>query len=171
MTSAANPPSSEPPAAPPHRAAHWAARLRRLVRVATHAAWTEYLPVALAALLAAVSGALAMRPDFAPLLAALIDLGRSGATRSLRLTDLAELPRVIVGLALVLMSFGLLLRARIAWVIALLLAALVAALSWRFAHASQPALWAAAALIVVLLIYARRFDRSNLAASTLFALL
>ena len=122
---------------------------------------------ALAALLAALCGALAIRPYATRTLAALAAVGhrRAGAI------DIAAFPHVIVGAALALMSFGLLLRARIAWVIAMLLGAFVAALSWRRAQAPTLVFWTAALLVLLLIAQARRFDRSNLAASSLFALL
>lgn len=133
--------------------------------------WAERGPPALAALLAALCGVLEMRPKLPSVYAALHGLAPYDTASILRLTDLAALPRVLAGIGLVLMAFGLLLRTRVAWVIALLLAALVAGSSWWFARGSEPLFWWALALIVLLVAYAGRFDRSNLAASSLFALL
>ncbi len=162
-------PRSRPPtsAKPVPRRRRWPRAIRRPARLRAFERAFERAAPALAALLAALCGALAIRPYAAPMLAALAVVGnrRAGAI------DLAAFPHVIVGSALALMSFGLLLRTRIAWVIALLLGAFVAALSWRSAQTPTLVFWAAALLIVVLLVHARRFDRSNLAASSLFALL
>ena len=162
-------PHSEPPATParepPRR---WSLRaIRRPARLRALDRGFERFAPALAALLAALCGALQIRPYAARVLATLaaVEHRRAG------LIDLAAFPHAVLGVALVLMSFGLLLRARIAWVIALLLGALVAALSWRHAQAPTAVFWAAASLVVVLLAATRRFDRSNLAASSLFALL
>ena len=133
--------------------------------------WRRQGPQALAALLAAISGALEIRPQLQPLLAAARGLARHGASALGRIADLAAFPRVVLGAGLVLMAFGLLLRARVAWVISLLLGILIAALAGWFTHTTDASFWSAAALVAVLLVYARRFDRSNLAASSLFALL
>ena len=165
-------PHSEPPAAPardprtPRR--RWSLRaIRRPARLLAFDRGFERAAPALAALLAALCGALEIRPYAARVLAALAAAGHHRTD----LIDLAAFPHVVLGTALALMSFGLLLRARIAWVIALLLGALIAALSWRHAQAPTLAFGTAALLIAVLLAATRRFDRSNLAASSLFALL
>ncbi|NNM61687.1 MAG: voltage-gated potassium channel protein [Steroidobacteraceae bacterium] len=133
--------------------------------------WLERGPQLLAALLAVLCGTLQMRPRFPLLLAALHDLSGYDGASIQRLSDLAALPRMLIGMGLVVMAVGLLLRARVAWVITLLLGVLVAGLSWWFSRASDPVFWSALALVAVLIYYAGRFDRSNLAASSLFALL
>lgn len=165
-------PPSEPPAAPGRaprtpRLRRWLRATRRSARVRAFGRALDHAIPALAALLAALCGALAVRPYAARMFAILAAVEQRGAGA----IDLASFPHVITGTALVLMSFGLLLRARIAWVIALLLGALVAALSWRHAGAPKLVFWIAALLVVLLIVQARRFDRSNLAASSLFALL
>ncbi len=165
-------PPSEPRAAPGRarrtpRLRRWLRAARDSARVRAFGRAVDRATPALAALLAALCGALAVRPYAARMLAVLAAAGQHRAG----VIDLASFPHVIVGVALVLMSFGLLLRARIAWVIALLLGVFVAALSWRHAQAPTPVFWIAAVLVALLVAQARRFDRSNLAASSLFALL
>ncbi|MDE2119690.1 MAG: potassium transporter TrkA, partial [Betaproteobacteria bacterium] len=81
------------------------------------------------------------------------------------------LPRALPGLGLLLMAPGLLSRARLAWVIALLLAALSSALMLITVPRQPGAAADCAMLLLVLLSFARRFDRSSIAAGTLFTLL
>src|SRR5699024_7239547 len=69
------------------------------------------------------------------------------------------------------MALGLLLRSRLAWVMALLLAALAAISMFFGAHANGHLLFAYLILMLALLMLAwRQFDHSSIAASTLFAL-
>ncbi len=139
----------------------WLGRLR--------GTWNAHGPQALAALLSALSGALVMRPQFASLGGSLHALASSAAV--LRVADLMVLPRALPGLGLVLMSFGLLTRARLAWVISLLLGLLAAGLA-LVPPAREPAVLASCvALLAALLVFARRFDRSSVAAGSLFTLL
>lgn len=161
----------------PGRAPHGGGALHR-ARAALPAVWRGLIarsarhgPQALAAGLAVLCGALEIRPQFAPLLLALRGMARHDSKSVVHLTDLAAFPRMLIGFGLILMAAGLLLRARVAWVIALLLGMLVAGLSWWFAHSIGPIFLSAAALVAVLIAYARHFDRSNLAATSLFALL
>lgn len=83
---------------------------------------------------------------------------------------LVQLPRVMISLALILMSIGLVLRARIAWVLTLVLL-LFAVLTTLFLK--QPSyLWEIGyyvLIFVVLLRYSWMFARSSVAAGTLYA--
>lgn len=162
-----------PSAPPPHRAtrikalrAHAAATARWTLR-----AWAEHGPQFLAALLAVVCGVLQIRPQFVPLLRAVHEVLQRNAGSVASLADLAAFPRETIGAGLLLMAVGLALRARIAWVISLLLALLSAGLALWFAHRPDAVFATAAALVLVLVVYAQRFDRSSLAAGSLFALL
>ncbi|MHB1689553.1 MAG: voltage-gated potassium channel protein [Thiomonas sp.] len=175
------PPSSKPPPLPPSapgpaplRKAAWPYRLHARLAAALRwlmKMWREQGPQVLAALLAASCGALQVRPQFFPLLTALHGLLEHGADTIAGVANLAVIPRVLIGFGLMLMALGLLLRARVAWVITLLLALLSAGLALWYAHKPNTVFVIAALLIVVLAVYARRFDRSSLAASSLFALL
>lgn len=133
--------------------------------------WRERGPQALAALLAASCGGLQIRQRWGALLAALDDLLQHGTDAIFRAADLAAFPRTLIGIGLVLMSFGLLLRARVAWAISLLLALLSAGLALWFARRPDMVFITGTLLIFVLLAYGRRFNRSSLTAGSLFALL
>ena len=83
----------------------------------------------------------------------------------------ALLPPLLIGLGMLIMAFGLLFRSRLAWAMALLLAA-TAAISMYFAqYGHTHLLLGYFILMLALLGFAwRQFDRSSLAAGTLFAL-
>ncbi|TKI05741.1 voltage-gated potassium channel protein [Martelella alba] len=84
---------------------------------------------------------------------------------------LLQLPQAVVGGAIVLMSIGLFLRARVAWIFALLL--LIAVVLFNFlVPAGSPHIGYLALLDTVCLLYFwRDFNHSSLAAGTLFALI
>lgn len=81
------------------------------------------------------------------------------------------LPPLLIGVGMLIMAFGLLFRSRLAWTMALLLAA-TAAVSMLFGqHQNAGALFAYFILMLALLGFAwRQFDHSSIAASTLFAI-
>ena len=83
----------------------------------------------------------------------------------------AYLPPLLIGAGMLIMAAGLLLRSRLAWTMSMLLAAL-AAVSLSFGqHPHAHLLFDYFILMLALLAFAwRQFDRSSLAASTLFAL-
>ncbi|MGH6989113.1 MAG: NAD-binding protein, partial [Stellaceae bacterium] len=82
----------------------------------------------------------------------------------------AMLPIFLVGIGMILVGLGLLLRSRVAWTMALMLT-LAAAASTIFGqlHAELTLLGYFAAVAAMLLIAWNSFDRASLAASTLFA--
>ncbi len=123
----------------------------------------------LAAALAAVGGGALLASQALALLQAWHELLRRGPDALARLADLAALPPMLSGSGLVLMAPGLLQRARLAWVSSVLLAALAAGLAAWSGHDAGAAL--PGALLALLLLQARRFDRSSLAAGSAFALL
>ncbi|MEO6911192.1 MAG: ion channel, partial [Edaphobacter sp.] len=85
--------------------------------------------------------------------------------------QLRLLPPLLIGGGMMTMALGLLWRSRLAWLMALLLAltATVDTLLGKQAHGSL--LVAYFVLLLIALLFAwRRFDRSSVAASTLFAL-
>lgn len=131
----------------------------------------ELGPSLLTAALALVSAALQISSHFASLRQAVLAILRQGAGGISRLADLAAFPHVIIGAGLILMIPGLLLRARVAWVLSVLLGLLSAGLAYWAARQIDPAVIFSAALLLALLVYARHFSRSSLAASSLFALL
>ncbi|HET7563165.1 MAG TPA: voltage-gated potassium channel protein [Rhodanobacteraceae bacterium] len=81
------------------------------------------------------------------------------------------LPPLLIGVGMLIMALGLLFRSRLAWTMALLLAA-TAAVSMMFGrHANAHLLLGYFILMLALLLFAwRQFDRTSVAASTLFAL-
>ena len=131
--------------------------------------WGRLGPQVLAALLAALAGAMLVRPQFAHVAGSLRVLNDPQA--ALGLADLLVLPRVLLGLGLVLMSFGLLASARLAWVITLLLSLLGAGDALVSAHRTGPLFVMCLLQVAVLVLWARRFNRSSIAAGSLFALL
>ena len=133
--------------------------------------WRKQGPQALAALLAATCGSLQVGQRLGALLSAFDSLLQHGANGAFHLSDLGAFPHTLIGIGLILMSLGLLLRARVAWVISLLLALLSAGLAVWFARRPDAVFITGALLILVLLVYGRHFNRSSLAAGSLFALL
>ncbi|CAB3797429.1 Voltage-gated potassium channel Kch [Paraburkholderia caffeinitolerans] len=81
------------------------------------------------------------------------------------------LPQAVIAAGLTTMAIGIALRARVAWVISLLLLAAAAGISRWGDYRSGVMFAFTLALAVALLVYWRRFDRSSFAASTLFAVL
>ncbi len=81
------------------------------------------------------------------------------------------MPYLLIGLAMLIMSIGLLFRSRFAWIIALVLTVTVVLFVLRSRHTAYPVLaWYDGALLIVLLLARNTFDRSSLAAGTLFAI-
>ncbi|WP_213304522.1 voltage-gated potassium channel protein [Paraburkholderia sacchari] len=81
------------------------------------------------------------------------------------------LPQAVIAAGLTIMAIGIALRARVAWVISLLLLAAAAGISRWGDYRSGVMFAFTLSLAVALLVYWRRFDRSSFAASTLFAVL
>jgi voltage-gated potassium channel len=81
------------------------------------------------------------------------------------------LPPILIGLGMLIMAVGLLFRSRLAWLMALLLAATAAVSLYFGGHGQAHLLLGYFILILALLAFAwRQFDRTSVAASTLFAL-
>ncbi|HET7268929.1 MAG TPA: voltage-gated potassium channel protein [Oleiagrimonas sp.] len=81
------------------------------------------------------------------------------------------LPPLLIGVGMLVMAFGLLLRSRIAWIMAMLLAATGAASMLFGTHVNGHLLLGYFVLMLALLLVAwRQFNHSSVAASTLFAL-
>jgi len=144
------------------------ARFRRLCQQLERAAraryWFPQIPLALAL-------------AFAGLLLLWITFGAQALTllsdfpSNLLKFSPASMPYLLIGIAMLIMSIGLLFRSRFAWIIALVLTVTTILIMLKFRHAAYPALaWYDGALLVVLLLARNTFDRSSLAAGTLFAI-
>ena len=85
--------------------------------------------------------------------------------------NLRLLPALLIGGGMVTMAFGLLWRSRLAWVMAVLLAATGAVNTLLTVHSHVLGLLVYFAFLLAALLFAwRHFNRSSVAASTLFAL-
>jgi voltage-gated potassium channel len=83
----------------------------------------------------------------------------------------ALLPPILIGLGMLIMAVGLLFRSRLAWLMALLLAAMAAASMYFGRQGYSHLLFAYFILVLALLIFAwRQFDRASITAGSLFAL-
>jgi len=140
------------------------ARLQRIHHALRGPLWFPQVPLAL---LLAAGGLWLLEAQIGPTwrmqLQALLDEPST--------LDPRALPPLLIGGGMVTMATGLLLRSRLAWSMALLLAA-TAAVSTRFGSSSQALVLLGYFLfvLVALMLAWRRFDRSSVAASTLFAL-
>lgn len=167
--------SADPPKAPDPlpKASLWRvlkARLSTVGRLAERD-WRLEGPPLLAAVLALISAGFQISPQFAHLRLAILGIVRHGAEGISNLTDLAAFPHVVIGAGLILMVPGLLLRARVAWILGLLLSFLSAGLAFWATRQFGGIVILSGMLLLVLLVYSRHFTRSSLAASSLFALL
>lgn len=130
----------------------------------------------LVAALVALDGYLFLQPLWG-------DAGAHGVLRALQVRDgagvaafldsggIAQMARLMLGVGVLVMAIGLLHRARIAWVMSLLLLILVGSYSiWHDqGHAGLAAY--SAVLVAVLIVYWRSFDQASLTAGSLFAVL
>lgn len=150
--------------------------LRRFAHHIRLYAWFPHLPIAFAV---GGAGALALVPTTRHFLYEYFHLNLSGLFDALHpLTAgippmvLSGVPNAVIGWMQIFVALGLLLRSRLAWISALLItvAQLVLAVGYtHYSWHSSTALYLAA-LIVALAITGRAFQKSSLAAGTLFAL-
>lgn len=126
--------------------------------------WFPQVPLAAAL---ALSGLLLLRIVFVAQRAALL------ADFPMHILDFQprHMPFVLIGVAMLVMSVGLLFRSRFAWIIAILLAASTVLSAAIVGHEHRQGLiWYNGALLILLPLAHRKFTRSSLAASTLFSL-
>ena len=146
-------------------AAGWRSRLSAL-----RGLWKRHGPEDLIALLSVLDALMLFGP-YAPRLVAVVRAAGEDLAALRQLANIAVFAPVIAAVGLMLMATGLALRARVAWVMSLLLLALIAGLEfWRHGGAT-PAAALSLALLALLVFYWRRFDHSSAAAGGLFALL
>lgn len=140
--------------------------------------WHESLPLHwFLALLVAINGFVLLRPGIMAVYAMHASSGwgnwltADSVNIFLDSFGLLEIPRLMLGAGLQLMALGLIFKARIAWSVSLLLLACACTyFLWRPEGRFELLLYTAV-LIVMLLVYWRRFDRSSLAAGSLFTIL
>lgn len=89
---------------------------------------------------------------------------------ALSVLGLLDIPQFVLGLGLILMAFGLLLRARTAWVFSLLLLLVTSAFNFLSPQGNPALSLGALALMLLLTGFWRQFNRASLAAGGLFAL-
>lgn len=143
------------------------ALLNRVVRLDR---WFPHLPLALAV---GGSGLLQLLPAIDRTLGLSSSLSQlNSAAVSVTSLSIRGLPQGVVGAVMVVTAVGLLMRSRFAWIIALLttLASIALGLVPSTAASSAVPLVVNAVLLLLLVLGGRRFDRSSLAAGTLFAL-
>lgn len=140
--------------------------LRRLARLTRADLWFPHVPLALALALVGLT-----------LLASVGGHGKLSlhALREIPVHGLGAhkvaIPSVLLGVTMLAMSLGLLLRSRFSWSVALCLTAATMVVAFFFRHSVfSIAAWWSGALLVALLLSYRSFRRSSLAAGTLFAL-
>ncbi len=137
--------------------------LRRIYTVVRGDVWFPQVPLAIAM---ALGGFFLLRADFGGRWQSHLDALAHG-TFSLPAN---QLPPLLIGGGMFIMAFGLLMRSRLAWTVATLLAITGAANLVFGGQVQSHALLSYFVLMVVSLAVAwRRFDRSSVAASTLFA--
>jgi voltage-gated potassium channel len=123
------------------------------------------------AVLVAIGGLLVLRPV---VLRVRTGSHGNGADYMLQLLDrssLLVLPQMVIAVGLATMAIGILLRARLAWTLSIVLLAAAAVMSLLGPYPSLSRFGYAIALAIALLYYWRRFDRASIAASSLFAFL
>jgi len=142
------------------------ALVRRVRRLATNAAPHGYLAV-----LIVIDGLMLLRPVVEKVLRHAHGDWFADWVTVIDAFGLLALPQVVVATGLAIMSIGIALRARVAWVLSLMLLAAAAFITMRGPHRSMPLFACTVALGAALIYYWRRFDRTSLTASSLFAIL
>lgn len=139
----------------------WGRRLAAALRLQS---WFPHLVLALGL---AFAGLLVLGVAYGTHLTAL----RTNFPADVLATRPASIPFLLIGVALLLMSIGVALRSRLAWVIALTLTVSTILAVRLLPHGPVPVLPSYAVLLLLaLLLTHRTFDRSSVAAGTVFAL-
>lgn len=136
-----------------------------------HRCLALFFPHGLLAILVAACGYLFLHP----VLMRTVDLFptmRHSSTwkEALSVLGLLDIPQFVLGVGLILMAIGLLLRARIAWVFSLLLLIVTSAFNFLSPGGNPVLSLGGLGLILFLIAFWRQFDRASLAAGGLFAL-
>ena len=138
--------------------------LSRLTRIFPVNIWMALSLVFVALLLAHPVFSRIMRDEH------LVWFSQDSWRQTIQMIGLLELPRLILGCGLLVMSVGLLLRARVAWMFSLILLMPVIIIAIRSHYGHN--LFAVFALTVMVLLFLnwRSFNQSSLAASTMFTI-
>ncbi|MGH9397368.1 MAG: voltage-gated potassium channel protein [Terriglobia bacterium] len=148
----------------PHRFDHVRRDARRVARAVRARYWFPHVPLSLAL---AFAGFLLLLITFGAKWHALL----ADFPSNLLNFPPASMPYLLMGLAMLIMSVGLLFRSRFAWIVALVLTVTTILIVLKFRHVAYHALpYYDGALLVLLLLAYRSFSRSSLAAGTLFAI-
>ncbi len=151
----------------PRQPTGWRQVLGWIRRAVDTSHWFPHIPLGVGVGLVGLTLLLAGLPGARAFLHGQIALTTIGVLR----LALSGLPSTVIGLAMLLTAVGLLLRSRFSWIIALGLMVLTAVFALHFGHSLYSAVlgWDVA-LLIALLVFHRAFNRSSLAAGTLFAL-
>lgn len=145
-------------------AGRWKRVVLRAGRMAGARYWFPHIPLSLAL---AIAGLLLLWIMFGSQLHFLL----SNFPENLLHFRPSSMPYLLIGVAMLIMSVGLLFRSRFAWIIALVLTATTILIMLTLRHGIYPALtYYDGALLLALLFAYRWFNRSSLAAGTLFAI-
>jgi voltage-gated potassium channel len=139
------------------------ARLERAGRLAGARHWFPHVPLSLAL---AFAGLLLLWATFGGHVHVLF----ANFPSDLLQFPPSDMPNLLIGIAMLIMSVGLVFHSRFAWIIAVVLIITTLLIVIRFRHAAYDIAWYDGALLVLLLLAHRSFSRSSLAASTLFAI-
>jgi voltage-gated potassium channel len=147
----------------PGRFARFMVAARRVGQVARTRYWFPHIPLALAL---AGAGLLLLRVVFAAQRNVLF----SDFPRHILNFQPKSMPEVLIGVAMLVMSVGLLFRSRFAWIVAVVLTTSMVLSAVIIGSAHHPGLFSYdGTLLVALLLSYRWFDHTSLAAGTLFA--
>lgn len=138
--------------------------LARSVHILPVNVWMAFLVIAVAVLLA--------HPVFNRILQDehIAWFSQESWRQTIQMIGLLELPRLILGAGLLIMSAGLLLRARVAWLFSLVLLVPVAIIAFRSHYGHDAFAVFTLAVMAVLFANWRSFNRSSLAASTMLTI-
>ncbi|MEL5849324.1 MAG: ion channel, partial [Candidatus Igneacidithiobacillus chanchocoensis] len=153
---------------PWQRARRWGSQMRAVLRLDR---WFPQIPLALAVAALGAISVLHALPTLESLIPQLAVITPSSTLTELpAFTELGAIPSLVVGVVLLIMAFGLVIRSRLSWALTLIISAVSLALLLRHQQQLSIAMLIFNGLILLaLLAFRRHFSRSSVAAGTLFA--